>query len=103
MKHRMNCVPFVHHSVTIVTNEFWMGIKQSLDIAQQIMEQLLRPYPDSEVYIDDIGVVSSWREHLESLKRVLGVLQDNNFTANPLKCEWAGERNGLAGVSHPQV
>jgi hypothetical protein len=80
------CTPFDNYRY----NRLPVGIKQSPDIAQQIMEQLLRPYPESEVFIDDIGVFfSSWRERLESLKRALGLLQDNNFTVNPLKCEWA--------------
>jgi hypothetical protein len=33
-----------------------MGIKQSPDIAQQIMEDLFRSFEYVEVYVDDIGI-----------------------------------------------
>jgi RNase H-like domain found in reverse transcriptase/Reverse transcriptase (RNA-dependent DNA polymerase) len=67
-----------------------MGIKQSPDIAQQIMEDLFRRFEEVSVYIDDIGVFSNnWEDHLRSLRNVLTVLQENNLTVNPLKCEWA--------------
>ncbi|KAG7346608.1 reverse transcriptase RNA-dependent DNA polymerase [Nitzschia inconspicua] len=46
-------------------NRLPMGIKQSPDVAQQIMEDLLRDCPEVEVYIDDIGIFSnSWQEHI---------------------------------------
>jgi hypothetical protein len=32
---------------------------------------------------------NSWNDHLTSLHKVLTLLHDNNFTVNPLKCEWA--------------
>jgi hypothetical protein len=78
------CTPFGNYRY----NRLPMGIKQSPDIAQQIMEDLLRPYAETDVYIDDIGIFAqkSWEEHLTSLFNVLKVLQDNNFTVN---CEWA--------------
>ncbi|KAG7355485.1 reverse transcriptase RNA-dependent DNA polymerase [Nitzschia inconspicua] len=67
-------------------NRLPMGIKQSPDVAQQIMEDLLRDCPEVEVYIDDIGIFSnSWQEHIASLHKILKILQDNNFTVNPLK------------------
>jgi Reverse transcriptase (RNA-dependent DNA polymerase) len=67
-----------------------MGIKQSPDIAQQIMEDLVRHFDDVDIFIDNIGVVSnSWDEHLNSLRKVLSLLQRSNFTVNPSKCEWA--------------
>ncbi|KAG7346017.1 reverse transcriptase RNA-dependent DNA polymerase [Nitzschia inconspicua] len=79
-------------------NRLPMGIKQSPDVAQQIMEDVLRDCPEVEVYIDDIGVFSNtWEEHLASLRKVLKILQDNNFTVNPLKCEWAVQETDWLG------
>jgi hypothetical protein len=76
-----------------------MGIKQSPDIAQQIMENPLRPRKETEVYIDDNGIFSkeSWGEHLLSLYNVLKVPEDNNFTINPLKCERAVKETNWLG------
>ena len=80
------CTPFGNYKY----NRLPMGIKQSPDIAQQIMEDLFRRFEEVSVYIDDIGVFSNnWTDHLSSLRHVLTVLQENNFTVNPLKCEWA--------------
>ncbi|KAG7341237.1 reverse transcriptase RNA-dependent DNA polymerase [Nitzschia inconspicua] len=79
-------------------NQLPMGIKQSPDVAQQIMEDLLRDCPEVEVYIDDIGIFSnSWQEHIASLHKILTILQDNNFTVNPLKCEWALQETDWLG------
>jgi hypothetical protein len=75
-----------------------MGIKQSPDIAQQFMEDLFRSFDDVEVYIDDIGIFSnSWEEHIASLEKVLSTFQDNNFTVNPLTCEWAAQETDWLG------
>jgi Reverse transcriptase (RNA-dependent DNA polymerase) len=49
-----------------------MGIKQSPDIAQQIMEDLFRNCDDVDVYIDDIGVFSTtWEDHLQGTSDAL--------------------------------
>jgi Reverse transcriptase (RNA-dependent DNA polymerase)./Integrase core domain. len=67
-----------------------MGVCQSSDIAQEIMEQVLKDIEGVEIYIDDIGIFSnSWEEHIETLHEVLERLQNNGFSINPLKCEWA--------------
>jgi hypothetical protein len=73
-------------------NRLPMGVKQAPDIAQEVlMEAIFRNCPEvDDVYIDDIGIFSnSWEDHLLSLCKVLTILQDNNITVNPLKCEWA--------------
>ena len=66
-----------------------MGISEAPDIAQEIMEDVVRDC-DCEVYIDDIGVFGkTWDDHLNKLKLILTTLQDTGFTINPLKYEWA--------------
>jgi len=70
-----------------------MGINQAPDIAQEIMEDCLHDIPECDVYLDDIGVFNDdWHSHLQTLEKVLQRLQDNNFTINPLKCEWGSKR-----------
>jgi Reverse transcriptase (RNA-dependent DNA polymerase) len=71
-------------------NRLPMGILQSPDFVQEVMEDVLHDIKETEVYIDDIGCFnSSWQQHLQTLEKVLQRLQDNGFTVNPLKCEWA--------------
>ncbi len=68
-------------------NRFPMGIKCSPDFAQEVMENIFQEVEDAKVYIDDIGAFSnSWEEHMALLSYILTILlQDNGFTANPLK------------------
>ena len=80
------CTPFGNYCY----NQLGMGINQSPNIAQEIMESIFAALDEADVYIDNIGVFNnSWKEHLHSLDKVLTILQDNNFTVNPLKCEWS--------------
>ena len=45
-------------------NRLPMGVSESPDVAQEIMEDVLRDC-DCEVYIDDIGVFEkTWDEHI---------------------------------------
>jgi hypothetical protein len=88
------CTPFGNYRY----NRLPMGVKQSPDIAQEIMEHLLRDLDETDVYIDDVGIFSnSWDEHLTSLRKVLTILQSANFTINPLKCEWAVQETDWLG------
>ena len=67
-----------------------MGVCQSSDVAQCIMEEILRDMKEVEIYIDDIGIFSNdWETHMNSVHNVLDKLQKNGLTVNPLKCEWA--------------
>jgi hypothetical protein len=65
-----------------------MGIKMSPDIAQEIMEVVLKDLADVECYLDDIGISSkSYDDHMRTVHQVLNCLQDYGFTVGPLKCE----------------
>ena len=67
-----------------------MGVKQSSDIAQEVMEGLFGDLKTVEVYIDDVGCFSHhFEEHIQTLSIVLTRLEDNGFTVNPEKCGWA--------------
>jgi Reverse transcriptase (RNA-dependent DNA polymerase) len=75
-----------------------MGICQSPNIAQEAMEDFLQQFEEADVYIDDIGVFSnSWSDHHSSLSKILTLLERNNFTIKPLKCEWGVKETDWLG------
>ena len=81
-------------------NRLPMGVCQSSDIAQETMENIFSDLlQDSvEIYIDDIGIFSNtWDEHLTTIHTVLQRLQENGFSINPLKCEWAVKETDWLG------
>ena len=66
------------------------GIKQSSDIAQEVMENLFCDLDNVKIYIDDIGCFSStFVAHMQTLDIILTDLELNGFTVNPSKYEWA--------------
>ena len=57
-----------------------MGINQSPDIAQEIMECVLHSIDDIEIYIDDIASFSNdFDSHMALLDQVFAHLQDHGF------------------------
>jgi Reverse transcriptase (RNA-dependent DNA polymerase) len=65
-----------------------MGVNQSPDIAQEIMERVLSSIMEEiECYINDIAAFSDdWESHKTLLNKLLTKLQSTSFTVNPLKC-----------------
>jgi hypothetical protein len=62
------------------------------------MESLLRDLYEVDVYINDVGCFSnSWDTHIQSLHKIVTILQAANFTVNPLKCEWAIQETDWLG------
>ena len=75
-----------------------MGISQSPDIAQEIMERVLRAIEDIEVYLDDIAAFSNdFSSHMILLDKVFQRLESHGFAINPLKCEWAVQETNFLG------
>ena len=62
------------------------------------MEETLQDFKFSEIFIDDIGIFSnSYEEHMQHILQILKELQENGFTVNPLKCEWAVQETDWLG------
>ena len=68
-----------------------MGIKNSPDIFQAIMADLLGDLDFARAYIDDILIVSngSFQDHLDKIQQVLQRIQTAGFRANVRKCSFA--------------
>jgi hypothetical protein len=70
-------------------NKAPMGVKQSPDFVQEVMENIFWDMKDIEVYIDNIGIFAQSQEQMFQLQdEVLRHLEDNDFAVNPFKCEW---------------
>ena len=66
-----------------------MGTCQSPDIAQEVMELMLRDIIDIEVYINDITCFSQcFDSHMKHINKVLNRLREKGFVIHPCKCEW---------------
>ncbi len=79
-------------------NRLPIGLKCLPDFSQEVMENIFWEVENAEVYIDDICAFSNSREeHMALLCRILTLLQDNGFTVNTLKCEWAVKETDWLG------
>jgi hypothetical protein len=86
--------PFGKYRYTVLPR----GLKCSPDFAQEPMENIFSNVKDAKVFIDDIGAFSNtWNHHLNFLRIILTKLQDNGFTVNPFKCEWAVQETDWLG------
>ena len=75
-----------------------LGVTQSPDLCQETMEHVLQGIMDAGLYIDDIGCFGkSWTQHLQVLEQLMTCLQDNGFSVNPRKCEWAVQETNFLG------
>ena len=76
-----------------------MGVSESPDIVQELMENLLGDLLEEiVVYIDDILVTNhDWKSHLILLDKVFAMLEDAGFLVNPLKCKWAVKEMDFLG------
>ena len=65
-----------------------MGVKNSPDIFQMIMSDLLGDMEDVRVYLDDILITSkgTFEDHLRTMREVMRRLREAGFRANVRKC-----------------
>ena len=80
-------------------NRLPMGLKCSPNFAQEVMENIFHNLEDTVVYIDTVGAFSKTLEHHINhlIDTVLSRLQENAFTINPLKREWAVKETDWLG------
>jgi hypothetical protein len=78
---------------------FLMGIQQSPDLAQDIIEEVFHGIDKYVVYIDDVVTFNNdWVSHFKKiLEQVLQHLKTNGFKVNLLKCEWAAQEPNMLG------
>jgi hypothetical protein len=76
------------------------GLTNAPAIFQFVMNDMLRPYVGKfvVVYLDDILIFSKTaKEHCSHLRQVLQTLRENQFYANPKKCDFMKEEISFLG------
>ncbi|XP_047482831.1 uncharacterized protein LOC125034845 [Penaeus chinensis] len=69
------------------------GLVNAPAVFNRLMRHLFGNMDGVETFLDDILIHSkTWKQHCGILQRVLGILQEANLTARPIKCE-IGKRN----------
>jgi hypothetical protein len=79
--------PFGLYQFKVLT----FGLTNAPATFQSVMNDMLRPYVGKffVVYLDDILIFSKTaKEHLSHLRQVLQTLRENQFYANPKKCDF---------------
>ena len=76
-----------------------MGIKNSPDIFQAVMQELLGDIDFASVYLDDILITSNgtFEDHLQKLHVILTMLNKAGFRANVRKCFFAQDNLDYLG------
>jgi hypothetical protein len=79
-----------------------MGIKNSPDIFQAVINDLLGDLDFVQVYLDDILITSNgtFQDHLQKLAIMFKRLEHANFRANLHKCFFAQEELEYLGYWH---
>jgi hypothetical protein len=88
--------PFRLYQFKVLT----FGLTNAPATFQSMMNDMLRPYVGKLVvdYLDDILIFSKTaEEHLSHLRQLLQTLRENQFYANPKKCDYMKEEISFLG------
>jgi hypothetical protein len=88
--------PFGLYQFKVLT----FGLTNAPATFQSVMNDMLRPYVGKfvVVYLDDILIFNKTaEEHLSHLRQVLQTLRENQFYANPKKCDFMKEEISFLG------
>ena len=75
------------------------GVKNAPAVFQELMQGLFREFATfCSLYMDNLFIFSStWEDHIQHVRKVLGKLREAGLTANPAKCHWGGTRMEFLG------